>query len=221
MGLKETLVKFYGAWENASEIDWGSLPQQFVLKTNNGCGDVIICKDKSIFEKDKVIKYYEKLLKMSFGTQTGQLHYKDIKPYIIAEELLDASKQSIKSSSLVDYKIWCFNGAPSYILTILNRTKEHAEFKLYNTDWEDVSTFLVDTNHFNIYSGFIPKPKNLYKMIEIAKTLSSGHPQIRVDLYEVEGKVYFGELTLTAACGFINYFNQSFLEECGKEITLP
>lgn len=220
-GLENTLVKLYGKWNDANDIDWEKLPNKFVLKANNGCGDVTICKDKLKLNKRQLVDYYNGLMKDKFGVQTGQLHYKLIKPCIIAEELLDISKQSTPSSSLIDYKIWCFDGKASYIFVILNRTKEHADFMIFDLDWNQHPEYLVETNHFDVYKGVIQKPMFLNEMLRISETLSKGYPQMRVDLYEVDGKIYFGELTLTSAGGLMNYFTDEFLRLTGSMVKLP
>lgn len=220
-GLEHTLVKLYGVWDNANDIDWDNLPNQFVLKANNGCGDVTICKDKSRIDRQKLITYYNRLMKEHFGIQTGQLHYKEIKPCIIAEELLDVSKQQTRSSSLIDYKIWCFDGVPSYIFVYLNREKGVAQCMVYDVDWKPHPEYLLSAEHFTIYSKPIKKPNNLDEMLRVAKILSKGNPEMRVDLYEVDNKVYFGELTLTSACGFMNHFTDDFLKILGSLVVLP
>ena len=190
-GLEDILVKIYGAWEDANEIDWNNLPDKFVLKANNGCGDITICENKSKLNRQELIGYYNALLKEQFGVQTGQLHYKKIKPCVIAEELLDASKQQITSTSLVDYKVWCFNGVPYYIFVVLNRRKGFAQQMLYDIDWVAHPEYLVTTSHFELYEGVIPKPSNLTKMLKYASILSEGSSQMRVDMYEVDNKIYF------------------------------
>ena len=220
-GLEQTLVKLYGVWTDANDIDWNKLPNRFVLKANNGCGDVTICKDKSILDKQQVVTYYNNLLKKDFGIQLGELHYKKIKPCIIAEELLDADKQQSPSSSLIDYKIWCFNGIPSYIFVFLNRMKGVAQCMVFDTNWNSYPNYLISSKHFVICDKPIQKPNKLNEMLRIARILSEGNPQMRVDLYEVEGKVYFGELTLTAACGFMNNYTEDFLNKLGSLVILP
>ena len=100
VGLGDTLVKLYGKWDNANDIDWDCLPNQFVLKVNNGCGDVLICRDKAILDKQAVVSTYNKLLNTKYGDVSGEPHYASIKPCIIAEELLDINAQPIKTSSL-------------------------------------------------------------------------------------------------------------------------
>ena len=219
--LEHILVKLYGVWEDANEIDWDKLPNQFVLKANNGCGDIFICKDKSKIDKQQLISYYNGLMKEKFGLQTGQLHYKEISPCIIAEELLDASKQQTKSSSLIDYKIWCFNGIPYYIFVYLNRENRVAQCMVFDVDWCPHPEYLVSSCYFSIYDRPIQKPKNLDEILRIASVLSKGNPEMRVDLYEVNDRVYFGELTLTAACGFMNHFTEDFMNTLGNMVVLP
>lgn len=220
-GLEDTLVKLYGVWEDANDIDWDKLPDQFVLKANNGCGDVTICKDKSKLDKQMLIAYYNGLMKKQFGIQTGQLHYKEIKPCIIAEELLDASKQQTPSTSLIDYKIWCLNGVPYYIFVVINRTKEHAEQMVFDLDWHEHPEYINPTAHFSMCKTHISKPSRLSDMLKYASIFASNNPQMRVDMYQVNDRIYFGELTMTSACGFMNYFSEDFLNKLGSMVILP
>lgn len=220
-GLGHILVKLHGVWEDANDIEWDKLPNKFVLKANNGCGDITICTDKSKLDKQELIPYYNGLMKEQFGLQTAQLHYKGIKPCIIAEELLDPSQQQIPSSSLIDYKIWCFNGVPYYIFVVLNRRKGFAQHMLFDISWRPHPEYLRSTSHLDIYKGLIPEPAKLNDMLRYASVLSEGNEQMRVDMYEVDNKVYFGELTLTSACGYMNYFTEEFLNMCGDMVVLP
>ena len=105
-GLGNTLVKLYGKWDNARDIEWDKLPNQFVLKANNGSGDILLCHDKAKIDKEEWAQELNRLMKLKFGYLQSEPHYNTIKPCIIAEELLDNTKQQIKSSSLIDYKIW-------------------------------------------------------------------------------------------------------------------
>lgn len=221
-GFEHSLVKLYGKWDSVDEIEWDKLPNQFVMKVNNGCGDVLICTDKSRLDIETVKKTFAPLLKEKFGITTGQMQYKDMPACIIAEELLDAEKQQVKSTSLVDYKIWCFNGKPFYVFVYLNRKKGGiAECMVYDIDWQAHPEYLIPSDHFAIHNETVVKPSCLSKMLYMATKLAEGHPQMRVDLYEVDGKVYFGELTMTAACGFMNHFTEDFMLTAGRCITLP
>lgn len=214
-GLDEMLVDLYGRWDKAEDIDWNSLPNKFVLKTNNGSGNVLICKDKSKLDIKENITYFNKLLKKKFGNIMSEPHYNKIRPCIIAEELLDNTKQVTESSSLIDYKIWSFNGKPAYIWTCYNRTQHSAEVGLYDLEWNFHPEYSISKPHY-ILGHPIPKPKTLDKMLKAAAILSKGFPEVRIDLYETGGKVYFGEMTFTSAAGFNDFYTDDFLKILGK-----
>ena len=131
-GFGENLVKLYGKWDKAENIDWVSLPDKFVMKVNNGSGDVVVCSDKKKLDINEVSKYFNKMLKRKYGFSTAEPHYLDIPPCIIAEEMLDVSKQPIVSSSLIDYKIWCFEGKPECVWACYNRKKGSVEVATYD-----------------------------------------------------------------------------------------
>lgn len=221
IGLGAHLVTLYGKWERVEDIDWDNLPNQFVLKGNGGSGDVVICRDKSKLDKVKTMEYFDKILKTPFGVTSAEPHYAKIKPCIIAEELLDTSTQPCNSSSLIDYKIYCFDGKPTYTWCCYNRHKYHANVGTYDMDWQYHPEYSVFTSHYLESSELVPKPKCFNDMMEIASKISKGFPTLRVDLYEVNGKVYFGEMTFAASAGFVNFHTQEFLDILGNLIVLP
>lgn len=220
-GCSSILVKLYGVWENPSMIEWDNLPNSFVMKTNCGCGDILICKDKQCINKEEWIRHFEKSIKNKCGYERGEPHYNSIKPLIIAEELLDPNKQQIPSSSLIDYKIWCFNGVPYCIFVCSNRTYRSFEMSLYDLDWNYHPEYLKESPTHKIANNVIPRPLSLDKMLQYASQLSMRLPQVRVDLYEIDGKPYFGELTMTSAGGFMDYFTAEFLLKMGVMINNP
>jgi len=220
IGLGDTLVKLYGKWDSVEDIDWDSLPDKFVMKCNNGSGDVLICKDKAKLNIEATKRYFDKMLHREFGVVSGEPHYALIKPCIIAEELLDASTQPCGSSSLVDYKIWCFNGNPHSVWCCYNRKQYHANVGVYDLNWQYHPEASVFTKHYIMGRQQLPKPTCLDRMIEVAKKLSWGFPVLRVDLYEVNGHVYFGELTFTSQSGCMDYFSKEYLNEAGNLIRL-
>lgn len=223
-GYTDILVPLYGSWTSADEIDFDSLPNEFVLKTNHGCGDVKIVRDKKEFfdsaEKDEYWGGVKTLLSTTYGLESGELHYMRIqKPYVIlAEKLLDARRQSVVSTSLVDYKMWCINGRFEACMVIFNRTKSGFETALYDKGWNPIPGLVESPGHLKISDNEIPRPLNWDKMIEIAERLSAPFKQSRIDLYEVDGKVYFGEITLTSAAGRMGYFTRDFLKKLGDKI---
>ena len=220
-GLSDSLVKLYGKWNKVDDIDWNSLPNHFIIKTNNGSGDVIKCHNKSTFDYQKSIKILKKLVHLKFGYEMGEQHYAKIQPCIIVEELLDSNNQAFKSESLIDYKILSFDGKPSYIWVCFNRTRHSTDVAVYDLEWHFHPEFSVSTSHYKLCTKPLPRPKALKDMLHMASVLSKGFPFVRVDLYEVGGKPYFGEMTFTPAAGFNTFFSNKFQMILGKKIMLP
>lgn len=220
-GLEDCLVPLIGKWDTVEEIDWNALPRQFVMKCNNGSGDVVICKDKRTLDTRQAKRHFRKSLHERLSTLSGEPHYADIKPCIIAEQLLDASDQPCHSSSLVDYKIWVFGGKPKYVWCSWNRTGFHANVAIYDLDWHFHPEWSVWTDHYVKPTEQVPKPKCLDRLIEVAGKLGKGLPVARIDLYIVGDKVYFGEITMTSQGGYLDYFTQEFLDMAGQLTILP
>lgn len=219
-GFGENLVKLFKVWNSPEEMDFNELPEKFVLKLNNGSGDVIVVTDKYSVDIEGIRSYFKKLYSTPFGKQTAEPHYLHIQPVIVAEELLDKNKQRGDSSSLIDYKFWCFNGIIDCCFVCSNRSKKQLTIDLYTGDsnWERIENgnLNYDSHHIKA-SQSIPRPINLERMFHIASELSKGEPQMRVDFYEVDGKLYIGELTMTSACGRMRYFTDRALERLGNK----
>lgn len=209
------LVPLIDKWDSVDDIDWDSLPQRFVMKCNNGSGDVVVCRDKSALDIEATKKHFSNCLNEKLSALSGEPHYGLIKPCIIAEELLDSSTQPCNSTSLVDYKVWCFNGYPKYIWCAWNRHQFHANVALYDMDWVFLPEKSVWTSHYVKPDVQIPKPQHFDELISIAGKLAVGIPVVRVDLYVVNDKIYFGEMTLSSNGGYMDYFTQDFLDEMG------
>lgn len=214
-GSGETLNILYGKWNNAKEIDWNLLPEQFVLKTNNSCGKVILVKNKKELNIPQTIKELNSWLDLKYGYRDAQFHYTKIEPCIIAEELF-INKEN-PTHSLVDYKIWCFHGKPECVLVVYNRTKENYLLSLYDLEWNNISKIGFNPNNKHVSGVDIPKPASFDQMIEHAKKLSKEFPEVRVDFYDVDGKAIFGEMTFTTGFG---YFSDEYYEHLGSKIDL-
>lgn len=215
-GLEDCLIPLIGKWDAVDDINWEALPQQFVMKCNNGSGDVVVCKNKEKLNKDETLRYFRKQLDKKYGILTGETHYALIKPCIIAEELLQPNSNLQGIGGLIDYKIWCFDGKPTYIVCYSNRhDKYYCEFGVYDTEWNRHPEFPKYSSHYKKEKESIKRPLCLKQMLEIAACLSKDIPQVRVDLYEVNGKVYFGEMTLTSSGGYMDNFTQDFLDKLG------
>lgn len=220
-GYANILVPLYAKWDNAEDIEWDKLPNQFVMKVNNGCGNVLICTDKSTLDCKAWERKLDAEMRRRISVDYAERHYDYIKPCIIAEQLLDSTQQSIPSTSLVDYKLWSFNGKVHSIWICYDRTPKTAKAGVYDLQWHSHPEWLNSTAHYQVSSISVPRPQCLDRMIEIASALSVGLPEVRVDLYEVEGKVYFGELTLTSAGGFNCDYTMDYLNALGDLCVLP
>ena len=211
LGYADLLPKIYGVWEDADSIDFDILPQSFVLKTNHACGEkyYYICKDKSCINKAKVVRKFKKALHSSIWKNQCEYHYKYIKPLVFAEEFLCDGK----GDRLTDYKIHCFSGEPVCILVCSNRDQE-LKLDYYDLEWN-----YLDVVPENLRSGnLFEKPKGLNQMILAARDLSSKFPTARIDFYDINGKVYFGEITLTPAGGNLHYINKKWQRILGDKI---
>lgn len=219
--LGQYLVKLYGKWDGAADIDWESLPNQFVIKTNNGSGSVKIVTDKSLLNYEETTKLLDKWLKTDIAASTTEFQYANIPPCIIAEEFLDFTKDVNKSTSAIDYKIWCFNGKPQYIWACKNRAVgQHTEVALFDLNWNYLREKSIFNNHYREQQELVRKPKNLDLMLKIAEKLSAPFPVVRVDLYNINGKIYFGEMTFTSLGGTMDFYTQECLYEMGDKIDI-
>lgn len=219
-GYENILVKLYGHWNTADGIDFDGLPKSFVLKTNHGSGEIVIIQDKNLVDQMDIRSYLNREISKPYGEIEAGKHYSRIVPCIIAEELLMNDVESAKySKSIVDYKIWCFKGKAHYIWTCCNRDKAGAEVLLYDRDWIPHPEYSIFTMHYR-QGEVIPKPSNFSEMINIAEVLAHPFPCVRVDLYNIGGKIYFGELTFTSLGGMMNYFTNDFLNMAGDLIDL-
>ena len=203
-------------WNTVEDIDWEQLPQQFVLKTTHDSGNfgVIICKDKSKLDISSV----EKRLRRSLNRNTFMLGrewpYKNIKPQIIAEEYLENNN----SDELKDYKFLCFNGKVKALYVVSGRNSVHGAC----VDFFDVNYNQLPFRTLYKNSTIIPpKPKLLQEMIDVSAKLSQGVPHVRVDLYEVNGKIYFGEYTFFTSGGLAPFRPEEYDYQFGEWLTLP
>ena len=211
------LIPIYDVIDDPNKLCLDKYPNRFVLNATHGSNMVILCNDKSTFDVKKAKRSVKSWLKENYYHQLREWHYNYIKPRVMVMEHIGAKD----GTAPLDYKFFCFNGEPAIVTLDIDRFGDVSKRNVYNLDWNlipDVSlTRPVDLD--NIY----PKPENFDEMKSIVKVLARGFEHVRVDLYNVDGKIYFGELTfLHAAAGILGKITPySYNEELGKLFTLP
>lgn len=209
----EYIIPTLGVWEHFNEIDFEKLPNQFVLKCTHDSEGLVIVKDKSKLDKEAAKQKIEAALKQNFYYIGREWPYKDIKPRIIAEQYMEDHVDG----ELRDYKFFCFDGEPKAMFIASDRASDHVKFDYYNLEFQ----------HLDIKQKYthaeqpLRKPVTFEKMIELSKVLSKGFPHVRVDFYEVEGQLYFGELTFYHFSGFMPFEPDKWDKIFGDWIRLP
>lgn len=208
------VIPMLGVWGKPELIDFDALPNRFVLKCNHDSGGLVICRNKKDLDKRNVYKKINKSLKRNLYYGTREWPYKNVKPLVFAEEYMEDQYGELR-----DYKFFCFNGKVKAMFIASDRQKEGEETKF--------DFFDENFNHLPFTNGHpnaIPypnKPNNFDLMKELAEKLSVGIPQVRVDFYEVDDRVYFGELTFFHWGGIKPFEPESWDYEFGKWISLP
>ena len=207
-GFDELLIKIYGVFDRFEDINFSKLPNQFVLKCSHGCAMNYICYDKSKINYEELKKKFNKWLKTNYGKKTLELHYSKIKPQIIIEELM------LENGKLpTEYKIHVFNGKAKNLYVVTSRGVD-IRYNNYYIDWTP-----FDGSQFNGWKKTdypLKKPSNFDEMVEVAEKLASKFPFVRVDLYNINGKIYFSEMTFTPAKGTLILDDDQCDFEMGK-----
>ena len=213
-GMEDHLVQLYAAYDKPDEIDIESLPKKFILKTSNGSNTNIICKNKASLNKAELIKKVHAFLRQTSSSAGREWPYQFVVPKIIVEQLLEDPDSP--DGSINVYKILCFNGKPEYIVLDVDRFTNHKR-NIYDTSWNDLHIASDCPCSDKEYA----KPETLDEMLRIAKVLCEDFPAVRVDLYSIQGKIYFGELTFFPWSGYVQYTPDDFDFEMGKKFILP
>ena len=204
------IIPTIGVWDKFENIDFDALPEQFVLKCTHDTGSVFFCKDKTTFDFSAAEKKIRKALSTNIYWAGREWPYKDVKPRIIAEKYI--------GENLTDYKFLCFNGTPQYIFTCTERFSGTG----LKVTWFDTAWNRLDfERHYPASSKKIDRPSQLQKMLEISRTLSEGIPFVRVDLYEKEDQIIFGELTFYPGSGFEEFNPEKWDYVLGECMQLP
>lgn len=211
---EEYIIPTFGVWENFDDIDFDKLPDQFVLKCTHDCGGLVICKDKSKLDINEAREKINNCLKKEYFWGSREWPYRAVKPRIIAEAYMEDEK----TGELRDYKFFSFDGEAKVMFVASERQKEGAETKF--------DFFDMDYNHLPFTNGHpnadvLPeKPATFEKMAELAGKLSVGIPQVRVDFYDVNGHIYFGELTFSHWGGMVAFEPEEWDYKLGQWINL-
>ena len=218
------IIPTLGVWDSFDEIDFDALPEQFVLKCTHDSGGLVICKDKSKLDLKVAKKKIQKSLKRSYYWVGREWPYKNVKPRIIAEAYMQDSKTNdLKEykNDLTDYKFFCFNGDPKYCQVIGDRSvSETMDFFDMNWKIQPFTKRTLSGAEF-LHSMNLEKPKHFDEMVCIAKKLAGTMPFSRIDLYEINDKVYFGEITFFPNSGLFNRFSPDEWDlKLGKMIAL-
>ena len=218
-GLGDTLVPLVGGpWSSTEEVDFVTLPDSFAIKATHGCKMNYLVPNKVAMDVEKCRQEMNRWLETTYGGYSMEPHYLTIPHRIYAEQYLENANQ------LVDYKIHCLNGKPEFILVCSNREANgdaamKVTLDLFDLEWKHIPE-LITSGAEVAGDGSIPKPKGLNKMIEMARILSEDFKFVRVDLYELKGKIYFGELTFSPGCCVLPYFTNKFDLEMGKKLQI-
>jgi len=202
-----------GVYDNVDDINFDDLPNQFALKGTHGSGYNIIVEDKNKLDWSETKKELIKYMSSNYYYKYREKIYKDVKPRILAEHYLD----QMDNDHIIDYKFYCIHGKPTYVLV---KTLDNGEDKncFYDLQWNKLEP---DLNKHDFLSKDIPKPNNLNELIIIAEKLADGFIFIRVDLYSISDKIYFGELTFFPTAGNKRLRVERLNKELGDLIQLP
>lgn len=212
---EDYIIPTYGVWEQFNDIDFSKLPEKFVLKCTHDSGGLVIVRDKKKLDINKARIKIEHSLKRNYYWSGREWPYSNVKPRIIAE----AYMEDCASESLRDYKFYCFDGIPKF-LYISEGLENHstARISFLTCDWQFAPYQRSDYKPFDTLPS---KPSKFNEMLSIAGKLSTGHPFLRVDLYEINGHVYFSELTFFPCGGFMPFKNPEHDAEIGRMLHLP
>lgn len=224
IAVKEYISKFIGeeyviptieVYEKFDNIDFDKLPNQFVMKCAHDSGGIIICKDKKNLDINSARKKINKSLKNNYYYKHREWPYKNVKPRIIIEKYLDDGE----NSQLNDYKIMCFSGKAkcSFVCTERDNKDLGLAVTFFNLNWEKMPF----ERHYRTSNKKIKKPENYDKMIELSEKLSKNIPFVRVDWYDINGKLYFGELTFFPGAGLEEFTPVEWDYKLGEMIELP
>lgn len=213
-GLENILIPLYGVYDDIKSVEWTKLPQKFVIKTTNGSGTNFFCRNKENIDKEAIVKQFETYFEQSNASAGREWVYKSIAPKIVVEKLMEDFAQ--EDGSINDYKFLCFNGEPTFIVYDTDRFTNHKR-NIYDLQWNDLHV----ASDCPCSNRNVQKPAALEEMLRVSRILSKDFPAVRVDLYLIEGRIYFGELTFFPWSGYVQFTPDTFDFILGDKFVLP
>lgn len=212
---EEYLIPLLGVWDRVEDIDFDKLPEQFVLKCTHDSGSVVLCSGKNCFDYNAAKIKLAAKLKSNLFWHGREWPYKDLKPRIIAEQYMENED----GEDLIDYKFFCFNGKPEFVYVSQGLSNHETARLCYM--WLDWTPTPFRRTDFDLFETLPPRPKRFDQMLEAAKLLSRDYPFARVDFYEINGQLYFGEITFYPGAGFTAFEPEEWDYKLGKLLEIP
>lgn len=213
-GLSHILNDLYAVFQKPEDISLDDLPEKFALKLSNGSGTNLFCTDKNQLKRKEVVEKF-KWYQFKVNARAGrEWPYLKAKPVIVAERLLEDEEHA--NNAVNDYKIFCYDGKPTYIICVSDRYTDRCNHLVYDTEWNKIR---VASEGARIDEDS-PKPENLAEMLDIAAKLSADFPFARIDLYSLKGKIYFGEITFYPWSGYMEFDPEEFDFVLGEKFNL-
>lgn len=213
-GLEHILTDLYGVFEKPEDICLDQLPDKFVLKLSNGSGTNVICTNKAELSEEEVICSFKQFAFKVRANLGREWPYMKTKSVIIAEQLLE--DETHFNNAVNDYKIFCYDGKPEYIICVSDRYSNRCNHLVYDAQWHKIR---VASEGARIEED-APKPENLQEMLEVATKLSEDFPFARIDLYSLKNRIYFGEITFYPWSGYMEFEPEEFDFTLGEKFVL-
>ena len=211
---EEYIIPTLGIYDKFDDIDFDKLPKQFVIKCTHDSGGIVICRDKDKLDIENAKKKIESSLKENYYYYGREWPYKHVKPRILIEQYMEDKK----AKELIDYKIFCFNGEPKIIYVSEGlENHETASISFYDINFNEID---IKRSDFKKFDKKLEAPLNIKQMKEFSKILSNNIPHVRCDWYEINNKVYFGELTFSTCSGFIPFEREDMDYIIGEQLKL-
>lgn len=208
----EYVIPTIGVYDKVEDIDFNELPDRFVMKCTHDSGGIVICKNRKDFDELAAKKKINKYLRRKYYYVHREWPYKNVKPRIIIEKYMEDDA----TDELTDYKVMCFGGKAKMVFTCTERFGDGLKVTFFDLDWNK----LPFERHYPASKKNIPRPKNLDKMIELSEKLAKGIPFVRIDWYEINGKLYFGEYTFYPGSGLEEFTPEEWDKKLGDLLDL-